>query len=116
MNKQQWGLAVNAPGGVRIVQTYPSEAAARNDPASRNGWVRVRNHKWVGFGPDAHWKPAGPWLATNPDDPLWGPRDTTGYTGPVSAGRDLATLLLFVVALIALSGAAGWIVWRLLAR
>lgn len=109
MNKQQWGLAVNAPGGVRIVQTYPSEAAARNDPASRNGWVRVRDLA-------SDWGSYGPWLATNPDDPLWGPRDTTGYTGPVSAGRDLATLLLFVVALIALSGAAGWIVWRLLAR
>jgi len=113
MTLQQWAL-FNAAG--ELLCSYPSEAAAYNDPASQWAHVRVRSTGWAEAGPDSHYVGVGPWLATSPDDPLWGPRDTPGYTGPTPAGLDLLRLLALVCVLVAAGAGGGWVAWHLLAR
>lgn len=105
---QQWGLFDSSLP--EPLWTYPTEAAARNDPASLNGHIRVRSTSWE---PGA--SVYGPWLATDPDDPLWGPRTTGEMIGPGHAGRALLALALALVAAGLVGWGVLWAIWVLVA-
>lgn len=99
-DETQWGVFVRG----MLVNTCRTEAAARNDPASLRGYVRVRSTVWVH---DSY--TFGPWQATDPDDPLWGGRGTPVPIGLVHAGRDLLALGIFIAALVLIVGGLLWL-------